>query len=327
MTPPQLIDIKAIQGDSSDNIPGVPGIGEKGARELISKYGSLDGVYEHIDDPDIKAGMRKKLEEGKDSAYLSRWLGTVQLDAPVETDGAAYSIRPMDVHRIRTLMTDLELFSLLKRMQLPEESAADIAAPEKPSDAPSCVKITFGDAEGCIADAKERGRADFVWGDGTVAHCTANSVTLMNGEEGDKYLYALCGDDSIKKRTHDLKALTHTLRCIDVAPCGFVMDTMLAAYLVNPSANDYSLERLCESYLGADSAPLPPFVESAAQAVRFTALCDLLAVTLEEKGMSALLRDIELPLAIVLADMEDAGFAVDRNSIEQFGVELDERVA
>lgn len=327
--PPQMKDIKAIQGDTSDNIPGVPGIGEKGALELISKFGSLDGVYANLDSPDIKAGTRKKLIEGRDSAYLSYWLGTVQCDAPVETVAAQYRIADMDVQKVRSLMTDLELFSLLKKLKLPETANAPVQT-EKVIDARP-VEVSFGTAQECLDSSRSAGAADFVWKNEKdrlmIAVCNENSVCILECGEAESFLRHTAPENSIAKRTHDLKGLSHILQKLGVKADGFTMDTMLAAYLVNPSANDYSLERLIEQYLGASQVSLPAFLEDARQAVRFTALCNCLEQTLEKAGMTPLLRDIELPLAVVLADMETAGFMVDSDRIILFGNELEDRIS
>jgi len=328
--PEQLKDIKAIQGDTSDNIPGVPGIGEKGALDLISRFGSLEGVYANIDSPDIKAGTRKKLEEGRASAELSYWLGTVQCDAPVSTDAADYAVAPMDGQKVRALMTDLELFSLMKKMKLPEAGALPVQ-PDTPQEEEQTVQVRFGTAAECIENARSSGCADIVWGetDGRMwaAVCSEESVCLLEDGEAEQFIVSAAADGSVKKRTHDLKSLCHVLSRRGAAAENFTMDTMLAAYLVNPSASDYSLERLTEQYLGAAANALPAFLDRAKCAVRFTKLCGCLEQALESGGMTALLRDVELPLAIVLADMETAGFAVDRESITAFGESLEGKIA
>lgn len=330
VTPPQLKDIKAIQGDTSDNIPGVPGIGEKGALDLITKFGSLDGVYANLDSPDIKAGTRKKLEEGKDSAYLSYWLGTVQCDAPIDTAAESYAIGEADAQRVRALMTDLELFSLLKKLKLPEASGAPAPA-KKADDSAFSVDVQFWDAEDCIEKAMEEGKVDILWNVGgktdSAAFCFGETVLLLQGAEAETAVTSLAIASSVVKRTHDLKSLRHYLAERGFRPKDFTMDTMLAAYLLNPSSSDYSLSRLTEQYLGASDFSLPPFLEDARDAARFTALCDCLEEAIEKNGMTALLRDIELPLAVVLSDMERAGFKVDSDGITAFGDSLEGRIA
>jgi len=330
--PPLLLDIKAIQGDTSDNIPGVPGIGEKGALDLVSRFGTLDKIYENIDSPDIKAGTRKKLTEGKESAELSRWLGEVRTDAPVSTDPAEYVPAQPDSHKVRALMTDLELFSLLKKLNLPEDGGA---APSEDSSQPQQameVSVSFASSDELVKEAYSAKKADFVvtWEEGEpvrAAVCREGSIALLEGDEAQRYLCVVGCEDIIAKRTHDCKRLARWLLSMNCGqPVGFVFDTTLAAYLINPSASDYELDKLMGQYLGVCEGTLPVFLEKAADACRFAPLCDKLRDTLEEQGLTPLLRDIELPLSIVLARMEHAGFMVDADGIEAFGDTLTGRI-
>ncbi|MBE6758931.1 MAG: DNA polymerase I [Ruminococcaceae bacterium] len=334
--PPLLLDIKAIQGDTSDNIPGVPGIGEKGALDLVSRFGTLEKIYENIDSPDIKAGTRKKLIEGRESAELSRWLGEVRTDAPVPVDPAEYAVAAPDSRKVRAMMTDLELFSLLKKMDLPEDgSEVQSGEPPRTADAPAApkeVSVSFASAEEAVRAAYSAKTADFVVGwekdaPAWAAVCGEDGVCLLDGEEALTYLSVVGCEEIIAKRTHDCKRLSRWL-CEQRTgqPCGFVFDTALAAYLINPSASDYELDKLTGQYLGISDMKLPPFLERAADACRFAGLCDKLSATLEEHGLTALLRDIELPLSVVLAEMETAGFAVDAAGIERFGERLEDRI-
>ncbi len=116
VAPPQLIDIKAIQGDTSDCIPGVAGIGEKGAKDLISRFGSLDYIYENIDSIDIKKGVRQKLIDGKEMAYTSRMLGTICTTAPIEKDISSYIQTSGDVEKVKRILSKLELFSIMEKL-------------------------------------------------------------------------------------------------------------------------------------------------------------------------------------------------------------------
>ncbi len=328
--PSLLLDIKAIQGDSSDNIPGVPGIGEKGALDLVSRFGTLEKIYENIDSTDIKAGTRKKLVEGRESAELSRWLGEVRTDAPVPTDPEEYVPSQPDSRRVRALMTDLELFSLLKKLNLPDDGGAPEVSPDK-SAAPREVSVSFSSAEAMIEAALQERSADLVvgWENSCpqwAAVCRSGGVYLLDGDEARQYITAVCGSESVAKRTHDCKRIARWLFEQDVTPAGFTFDSALAAYLINPSASDYELDKLTAQYLGVSDMTLPPFLARAADACRFSSLCDKLTVTLEEQGLTPLLRDIELPLSVVLAEMEHTGFAVDAKGIEMFGDQLNDRI-
>ncbi len=128
--PAQLIDIKAIQGDTSDNIPGVAGIGPKGAGELIQRFHDLDNIYDHLDELDIKAGQKKKLADSRDNAYLSRWLGTIRTDAPVDTTLADYIPAPVDP-AAGALMAKLEFFTLMEKMGIAPGSVQSAAREEQ----------------------------------------------------------------------------------------------------------------------------------------------------------------------------------------------------
>ncbi len=339
--PEQLKDIKAIQGDSSDNIPGVAGIGEKGAKTLVARFGSLDEIYDNIYSADIKEGTRKKLEAGKESAYLSYWLGTIQTDAPVPLDIAEYVPAQPDSLRVRTLMTDLELFSLLKKLDLPEGNSPAPSVSENDSNA-NDINVSYSDGAECVKLARESKHADFVYSligqaedgkyipneDDFVALCVSSpipAVHLLSGEDAWAFVSQIVVDSSIAKRTYDLKRLARICLSVELYPAGFTMDTMLAAYLINPSSSDYTLERLTEQYLGVAPFELPVFLSKAKQAVRFCKLCDTLTASVEQAGMVPLLRDIELPLSIVLADMEMVGFMVDSKGITEFGGVIDKR--
>ena len=159
VTPPQLIDIKAIQGDSSDNIPGVAGIGPKGAGELIQKYHDLDHIYSNIDTLDIKEGMRQKLIRDKDSAYLSRYLGTIRRDAPVDTELADYIPTEGDREGAARLLVKLEMFSLIEKLGLNVPTAAPETNVQEPAH-----EVVQGAPDTLFDELRAAGRADcLVW--------------------------------------------------------------------------------------------------------------------------------------------------------------------
>lgn len=118
LTPPEMIELKSLMGDSSDNIPGVAGVGEKTATDLITRFHSIDNIYESLETLDIKESVRKKLEAGRESAYLSRELGTICREAPINTDISHYKIKPRNDAELARLMTRLEFFKLMEKMGL-----------------------------------------------------------------------------------------------------------------------------------------------------------------------------------------------------------------
>ena len=295
LTPPQMIELKSLMGDSSDNIPGVAGIGEKTATELISRFGNIDYIYENIDTLDIKDSVRGKLIAGKDSAYLSRELGTICKTAPIDTDFEHYRTREPDGKKLYELMTRLELFKLMERMNVKAQSVDESGQTE------ACAEIVPGAFEN-IKDF-----ADIYIGE-TAAAVSGGAVTELSSGQ----LISLLQNENIKKRVYDSKSLYKTYGAKSV-----VFDAMLAAYLINPSSNDYSLPRLFTEYgVAADG-------DGAKAAVSFSLLCDKLSKKLDESGESRLLSDIELPLAYVLADMEKEGFLVDSEGLREYSEELD----
>lgn len=321
VTPKEMIEIKAIQGDTSDCIPGVPGIGPKGAGQLVRVYHNIDYIYGHLDELDIKEGMRRKLTAGKESAFLSRRLGTIRTDAPVDTDLAHYIPAPCDRAGAAKLMAKLEFFKLIEKMGLDAP-----AAPQNPQEIPPTA-VAGGTVDGAelLAAARKEGRADFLadfsagaarvfWNCGGVIYTVENRNTLRT----------LLSDGSIRKNTHNAKTLFAALLREGVPVSGDVFDTMLAGYLLNPSASGYEPVRLAQEY----GVPVPSgdLAEEQAAAV-LPALADRLSEKIAENSQTELLERIEVPLAEVLADMENTGFAVDAEGIRLFGTKLEEQIA
>ncbi|MFU0831889.1 MAG: DNA polymerase I [Oscillospiraceae bacterium] len=319
VTPKEMIEIKALQGDSSDCIPGVAGIGPKGAGQLIQAYHSIDYIYEHLDELDIKEGMRKKLAAGKENAFLSRRLGTIRTDAPIDTNLEHYIIAPCDCAAAAKLMAKLEFFGLMEKMGL--------NAPEQ-KQTPTELSITIAentDTAKLLSTARQDGRADFI------ADISNGKIRLLWNQNGtihtveDKaVLRALFEDETIRKNTHNMKPLTSHLLKDGIRLAGPVFDTLLAGYLLNPSASGYEPLRLAKEYGVAEpSGDLDEWQSSAAV---LPDLADRLAEKIAENEQTELLDKIEIPLAQVLADMENTGFAVDAEGIRSFGSHLEEQI-
>ncbi len=325
VTPKQLIDIKAIQGDTSDNIPGVPGIGEKGAGELIKRFGTLDEVYKNVDDASIKDGMRKKLIEGKDSAYLSRELGRIVFNAPVDLDIESYVPAETDVSAARSMLIKLEMFKMLERLGLADKKEA--AQAKKDAANTESQKVLLS-PENWLDTAKKDTDMYFIADieDGVItciAYAQNNCVTVLSGSDDiELFKEEILHNEKIAKHTFDIKQLYKV--CPETK--GVRMDAMLAAYLLDPEKN-YGLDELLAAYVSEVPAAPLPMLRTAARAERLPALCRALLAKIEENRQEQLLYDIELPLAEVLADMEMRGFAVDSKGIETFGVLLTERIS
>ncbi len=331
--PKGMIEIKALMGDSSDNIPGVAGIGQKTAGDLISKYGSIDYIYEHIDEIDIKKGVYQKLLDGKDSAYLSRDLGTICLEAPVSTNMADYEISPVDAAKAIKLLVRLEMFGMIEKLGLTKENVTFEEEAEE-------ITVKCGeerDLMGLLGTFKKQGSAYFL------ADYAESDIIGMYFclEDGVKYVSAACLDfyeffdkfalGEWKKHTADTKLLHKYAIGRGVKVENIVMDYSLAGYILNPSANSYDVDRLYEEY--GCAAPKVEGEIPGAKADLVTscaglkALSERLTALIEENSQQELFYDIELPLAEVLASMECIGFAVEREGIEVFGDKLSERIA
>ena len=299
-------------GDASDNIPGVAGIGEKTALALIADFGSLAGVYENIDDARIKKGVREKLVRGRAQAELSRTLAEIVCTAPVPTAPGAYRKDPPDTAAAARLMTDLELHVLMQKCGISADDAAPAAA-----------------AAGAQADLPRAEVQPLAAVQGAVCLCAAGDTILVvqnnkiytSGIEDESLLALLC-DESIPKKCFDAKPLFRACLARGCSAKGIVFDAKLAAYLLNPSASAYTV-----MHLAAEYGILPAFAAEWPEAGVLAGLCETLRAQCDEAGMGKLLDEIELPLCEVLAQMEHAGIAADRQGIEAFGKELQAALA
>ena len=318
VAPRKLIDIKAIQGDTSDNIPGVAGIGPKGATDLIVNFGSLDGVYENIDSDKIKEGTRKKLIADKENAYLSRMLGEIFCEVPVDTNFEHYRVNMQSSEAAARYMAKLELFKLIDKFGLSGASLAHTEEDVKPGEK-KLVRIVRVERNEEIPREKN-----------AVAH-----IDNSDGENNTLYVYTddVCyvSDtaevieafliDKTPKIYYDSKpvyALADRMG-IDMEIQSF--DVSLAAYLLNPSASEYSPQRLCAEYSVQEAECEGEDADKNLSAA-YLALPEIAATLMREiesKEQTSLLKDIELPLAKVLARMENIGFAVDKEGIEKYG--------
>ncbi len=327
--PKGMIEIKALMGDSSDNIPGVAGVGQKTAGDLIRSYGSIDYIYEHIDELDIKKGVHDKLAAGKDMAYLSRQLGTICLEAPVDLNMDSYIIGEGDLQKALTLLVSLEMFGIIEKLGLTREKIQVL--PEKEKEKKAYVE----ERDLPLLLGKIKDEAYFLTdfdGNGEIEKLyfsfenEARYVCKDCFDFGD-FVCSFLSSDS-KKHTSDIKSLYKYALKKGIEIKNAVMDTALAGYILNPSASSYAPERLCEEYSCLSDAECldDSQKEKSVVAVSFKELCGKLSSLIEENGQTELLCDIELPLSLVLADMENTGFLVDRKGIEAFGEKLSLKV-
>ncbi len=346
--PPELMrDLKGLMGDTSDNIPGVPGIGEKTATELVSKFGDIDSIYENIDSPDIRESVRKKLIEGKDSAYLSKFLGTIALDAPIDFTVDAAKLQAVDNDKLYALFTRLEFKSYITRLGLttPETSEpVKIVSEEKLS------SVTLRDGK-AITEAKTA-----LSGKKAVVACADAFMGLALVSEGVVYKIsrAECSEEDfseflrfvfsneVEKTVHDKKNLYRLLKSEGVKCKNVTFDTALAAYVLDPSRKRYDIVSVshmfgCDLDIDyekiSDPASFSPLtgsedglasLENVAAALAFMEV--EMRKKLSETGMESLYFEIEAPFTDVLIDMEEAGVALRKHELIGFGEKLSDEM-
>ena len=311
--PIRMIDLKALMGDSSDNIPGVPGIGEKTAKDLLVRFGTVADIYRSLDALDIKPGVRKKLTEGRESAQLSFDLATIRTDAPIDfaLESAVWD------HDYQP-----ELYDWFRRLNFTSLSEKWGLQPADGAGAPSSALPTVDVADSAALRALEQAvtAAPYV---AVLAPDGLDTLTLCDGKACYALSWAQLGDGynaflrllfsaRVRKAGHNIKDLMRALLDEGLPTDGFVFDTALAAYLLDATAGSYDLPRLAQTYLGEE---LPD-----AQSV--WALQPVLHEKMDAQAMLPLYTDVELPLCPVLARMEQAGFLVDRKALYDFGESL-----
>ena len=348
--PIHMIDLKALMGDASDNIPGVPGVGEKTAMDLIQKYGSIETLYEKMPDIEAKPAAIRKLAAGEESARHSYWLATIATDAPLE-------FRPED-NLVRDpgpaaypLFLRLEFTKLIERFGLTAEPAAQAAEKKaadftvtveqvtEPQQAEQMLSLWRKADHVALLALPDLTGVSVVCGTGETTALTAELFFDQYQGDWNGLLRALFSAD-IKKVSHNVKDLMRTLLENGLPAEGFIFDTALAAYLLDATAGSYDLARLFVTYYN-EELPKPLHLEkdafsllgdpAAAQASfdRYAAAVDALYETLvpklREKDLWDLLQTVEMPLCRVLAEMELAGCRVDARALATFGELLSAR--
>ncbi len=309
--PGKIVDLKALMGDSSDNIPGVAGVGPKTATDLLMRFGSLDGVYENLDDPSIKPKLREKLENGRENAYLSYDLATIRLTAPIDFEPKNALIQPYNKPELYSLFQKLEFVRLIDKYQL--RGAAQTA--EKP--VCPCVKLPRTENIPCQCGSY----ALYTAPDGSIGIAWENGVCCLTPME-TMYLEQLLQQDG-NVICHDMKSTYHSLINLGLSLPHCSFDTALAAYDLNPSQSDYPVSKLATTFLGitVDDG------DAVSCAEALWNLGPVLTAELKKTQMWQLYEQIELPLCEVLYDMETAGVLIDKDQLQQFGMMLSERIA
>ncbi len=333
VTPEELIQVKALQGDSSDNIPGVAGVGAKTALDLIQRFHNIDYIYDNLNEIDIKPGVRAKLEKDKDKAYLSLELGTIRTDAPIDTNIENYRVSDGNKQKAVADFIRLELFSLIPKFDLDPNSA--VAVQEEEETKREITRLTCVDADYLLD--RVRGNDTYFYpvikdGGITELYFSFGDEIIVMPSETPEYSYFVRNffeDESTAKYSYNTKEL-HRLACkYGVELKGVKGDLMLSAYLLRPGDSNYDLEHLCLEY----GVAVPVFTDSLGNKDMTVALSATIKPLFEktdrlidEADERSLLTQIELPLSAVLAKMEYAGFEVDKEGIEKFGDALAEKI-
>ena len=346
--PIHIVDLKALMGDTSDNIPGVKGIGEKTAMDLIQRYQSVEAIYADVEGVEAKPAVKKKLTEGEEQARMSYDLATIRCDAPIDFSPEDARRREPDGPALYELFLALEFNKLIDKMGLSGGPAAGRA--DKP--AAGAVRQERVTDRVRMEELVEQWRREpwvavlalpsldvvaVAWDGGArAALCAADRL------EGYNELLRALFSGEIQKVSHNVKDLMHLLLDEGLSTDGFCFDTALAAYLLSPTDGSYELEKLgityfnqefpkAKEYLAPDAFgpladPAGPAEAMCAHAALAAALYRALAPKLEELDMHELYYGLELPLCPVLAEMERAGMLVDRRALADFGILLDGRI-
>lgn len=356
--PDQIVDLKALMGDSSDHIPGVPGVGQKTAVDLISRFDSLDGLYTALPDSDLRDSLKAKLLTGRELAELSKTLATICRTVPMETDAEAYRIGPVDRPAAAQLLSRLGLVKLMTRFGL---TASDLPAGADAAPTPGSGTAGAEKAGGAAPGTGAKNPDDALIRDASVSPAAPTDLTpkraavirasgvdeLLAAADGGR-LYALfderqvcvpCGDrlflydrpdellaTTAELYTYDCKSLYARALRTGAAP-KVSFDLKLAAYLLDPTAKTYDFPYLAVRFGRADITPEPAELpedtaELIQNALQLRFLSDRAEQELDRQGMLPLLRQIEIPLSETLSAMEADGFAVDAAALRAFDAEL-----
>ncbi len=357
--PLQFIDYKGLAGDSSDNIPGVAGVGAKSATKLIQEFGSVEGILASVED--IKpAGLQKKIAEGRQQAVMSKMLATINTSVPINTDIEAWQIRPQDTSALVALYKKLEFSRFLKKLNLSAEDAAkagqsqaDEAGPDAPkqikrTDASAFAKVSVRDQQ-ALEDLQLTGEVCLkVFGDNSHVRKPQIDGVLLTDQSTCYFfdpavlpgLGAWFDAQKIRLYGHDIKKDLYMLMCHGASCFDVAFDTQVAQYVLDPGRSDYSISALSTEFLGETLEAEQEFLSASGQLDLFSdpsenyleyglrwaaTVMDLRKVqeqTISSLNLEAVLYDIELPLIEVMAAMEKEGFKADPVFLEEFGSEL-----
>ena len=331
VTPTEFIDVKALMGDPSDNIPGVKGVGEKTAMSLIEKHHSIEYIYENIDDIGLKGAMLQKMKDGREMAFMSKELATINRNTPIEFNAEECVFDGFENNgELYEILKRLELNSIIKKLDL---SGGDNV--KENEDIFKDFSYQVGD-KNMISGDKVTVVLDFDGDNISSAAVGAGNNAVVLNEQDD--IKELLEDDSIAKVMFDVKeAIVKLNGRIDIK--NISDDTAIAAYLVDPAKNEYTIEKLASEYFGTviekpevKQLSLLDDVETdrseylAKCAVALGVLNERIGDKIKENGQEKLYQEVELPLVTVLAHLEINGFLVDDHQLKEFADKLGEKI-
>ena len=365
VTPKQLIEVKGLQGDTSDNIPGVPGIGEKTALELVKKYKTIDGIYEAIEkgEDDLKPKAKERLLENKELAMLSRTLGTINLEVPIEENLEEFKIKEWNKEEVFSKFKELNFNRFIDRFNLKSEEGPKQNLAE-------LFEIKTLNTQNEIKDLLEKIQNKLVFMLGTekveqenliikkqiksiyiyIDH-TVYEIKFNTNEEFISYFKTIFENENIQKYSYSLNETYVLLMQNGIYLKEIKFDTEIAAYLLNPSNGKYKLDELANQYLSIDIPEYLEFVgakqqketqmtlfsqdeinvdfekyQNAIYMYTIAKLAEIMNKKLEEINSLKLFENIEMPLIKVLAEMQYEGIYVDKQELVSFGVKLKEDI-
>ena len=365
VTPKQLIEVKGLQGDTSDNIPGVPGIGEKTALELVKKYKTIDGIYEAIEkgEDDLKPKARERLLENKELAMLSRTLGTINLEVPIEENLEEFKIKEWNKEEVFSKFKELNFNRFIDRFNLKSEEGPKQNLAElfeiKTLNTENEIKDLLEKIQNKLVFMLETEKVEqenliikkqiksiYIYIDNTVYEIKFNT-----NEEFISYFKTIFENENIQKYSYRLNETYVLLMQNGIYLKGIKFDTEIAAYLLNPSNGKYKLDELANQYLSIDIPEYLEFVgakqqketqmtlfsqdemnvdfekyQNAIYMYTIAKLAEIMNKKLEEINSLKLFENIEMPLIKVLAEMQYEGIYVDKQELVSFGVKLKEDI-
>lgn len=326
VTPSQLIDIKALQGDASDCIPGVKGVGEKTAKSLIEKYESIENIYNNIENLDIKPNLKSKLLADKERAYLSYDLGKINKDVPIEINDSDFIPSEMDTDSLKKIFTELEFFKFMDKIGVSKKVESQK------------INLNFSqDYSGILKNLEDSGEISIFSEakSNLIERCCIcdgadNYYIFKNIDNNFRiFLKKLCENKNISKNVFNLKKFYKSIMPLRINFMGEIFDVLLAAYLLNPEIKEdiFTMAQGHEIFPPDLPEELTDEEKKCIETCYFIAkLKDLYKIKIKENNQEHLLKKIEQPLSKVLADMELTGFLIDKEGLEDYGGELNQQL-